>query len=385
MSDAPARGIPSTRAVVLPAAWCLGFGASLVLAATSACAEPALRILDLPFKVREMRGPRSEIATAVTTSGLLPLVRGGGASRADARQSGPPIAVVWGDEGGAVLLVENGVVAVKPVGREAVEDLVASETPKGALPGVRRALEGPLSAFLTGRARAPGGGPAATTLTVRERQPLGVTAEPKPVPVATADVAATLAAGDGAVYAAQSPRILTLAGRPALLATTLTGPGTGSLVLITRSGASPAGWSATARSAPGPHPHLAAVADFSGTGTPEAATVDAKGLLKLWRLAPEAIAPGPEAAGYTLGEGDADLADVVSAGSGTELAVPVAGAPALALVSAKGGTLKERLRVGLPGPAGTGIVTLGEGAAARLVVGLGDGRVVAVALDGGQP
>ncbi len=55
--------------------------------------------------------------------------------------------------------MENGRIAAKPVGREAVEDLVASETPRGALPGIRRALDGPLSAFLTGRTRGPDGAP----------------------------------------------------------------------------------------------------------------------------------------------------------------------------------------------------------------------------------
>ena len=45
----------------------------------------------------------------------------------------------------------------------------------------------------------------------------------------------------------------------------------------------------------------------------------------------------------------------------------------------------ERLRVPLPAPAETGIVVLGEGAAARLLVGLADGRVAVVAPDGGKP
>ncbi|GJD33504.1 hypothetical protein [Methylobacterium aerolatum] len=362
----------------------LAVAAALALPMGSARAEPALRLLDLPFKVREMRGPRSELAVAVATSGLLPLVRRNEAGREGGREasgSGTPIAVVWGDEGGAILLVENGSVAVKPVGREAVEDLVASETPKGALPGVRRALDGPLSAFLTGRTRAPDGSPAAATLALRERQPLGVTSEPKPVPVATTD----LPPGDGAVFAPQAPRIVPVAGRPAILAATVAGAGTGSLVLITRSGSSPAPWSVTARSAPGPRPSLAAVGAFSGADPSEAATVDAKGTLRLWRLAPDAITPGPEAAGFLPGEGDAALADVVQAGHGTELAVPLAGASALVLMSAQGGALTERLRIALPAPAGSGIASLGEGAASRLVVGLSDGRIAAIALDGGRP
>jgi hypothetical protein len=368
MSDGPARGVR----VVLSLA--------ILLAAGTASAEPSVRLLDLPFKVREMRGPRSEIATAVATSGLLPIVRAG-----DARKVSPPIAIVWGDEGGAILTVENGAVAVKPVGREAVEELAASETPKGALPGTRRALDGPLSAHLTGRARGPDGTPAATALALRERQPMAVSTEPKPVPVATPSIPA----GDGAVFALQAPRIVTLAGKPAILAVALTGPTEGSLVLATRKTADPASWALGARAASGPRPGLAAVGDFSGAGTPQAATVDATGLLRLWTLSPDAITAGPQAAGYTLGEGGADLADALPAEGGTDLALPVAGVPALAVVSTRGaprkGALRERLRVGLPAPAGTGVAVLGEGAGARLVVGLGDGRVAAIALDGGTP
>ena len=357
MSDAPGR---ARLAILL-----------VLLAAGPARAEPSVRILDLPFKVREMRGPRSEVAVAVATSGLLPIARAG--------KEPVPLVLVWGEEGGAILTVENGRIAAKPVGREAVEDLVASETPRGALPGIRRALDGPLSAFLTGRTRGPDGAPAATTLTLRERQPLAVSTDPKPVPVATA----ALPAGDGAVFAPRAPWIVSLSGRPAVLAATLTGAESGSLVLATRPAAESSTWTLGARTEPGPRPAIAAVGDFSGKGL-GVATVDATGRLKLWSLAPDRIEPGPEAAGYTLGDGGADLADALPREGGADLAVPVAGVPALAIVSARQG-LSERARVTLPAPAGTGVAVLGEGKLARLVVGLGDGRVAAVALDGGTP
>ncbi len=356
MSEAPGR---TRLAAVL-----------VLLAAGPACAEPAVRILDLPFKVREMRGPRSEVAVAVATSGLLPIARAG-------RESAP-IVLVWGEEGGAILTVENGSVATKPVGREAVEDLIASETPRGALPGIRRALDGPLSAFLTGRTRSGNGGPAATTLTLRERQPMAVSPSPKPVPVVTT----ALPAGDGAVFAPRPPWIVSLSGHPAVLATTLTSAESGRLVLATRSGTDPAAWTLSARTEPGPRPSVAALGDFSGKGV-GVATVDATGRLKFWSLTPDRIEPGPEAAGYTLGDGATDLADALPREGGADLAVPVAGMPALAIVSARQG-LSERARVTLPAPAGTGVAFLGEGAAARLVVGLGDGRVAAIALDGGK-
>lgn len=364
MSDAPMRAVDRVRPRTARAGL---LGLALLLVAAPAAAEPVVRLLELPFKVREMRGPRSEVATAVATSGLLPILRAG--------KDPVPVVLVWGEEGGAVLILENGSVAVKPVGREAVEDLVASETPRGALPGLRRALDGPLSVFLSGRTRSADGAPAATTLTFRERQPMAVSTDPKPVPIATA----TLTAGEGALFAANPPRIVTIAGRPAVLAATLTGSDAGGLVLATRTSSDPASWTLSASAPSGPRSAIAVVGDFTGTGT-GAATVDSTGRLTLWTLAPDRIEPGPQAAGYTIGEGEADLAETLPREGGADLALPVAGIPALAIVSTRDG-LRERARVTLPAPAGTGVATLGE----RLIVGLSDGRVAAIALDGGKP
>lgn len=144
--------------------------------------------------MRALRGSRSEAAVSVATSGLLPITGGKAGAQTGAQQAGDeesaPIAVVWGDDGGAVLALAEGTVTVRPIGRDAVEGLTAAETPRGALPGSRRALSGPLSAYLTGRTRAPDGGAAAAVLTIRERQPMAVSADPKPVPVATATVPA---------------------------------------------------------------------------------------------------------------------------------------------------------------------------------------------------
>ncbi|MFD1356095.1 hypothetical protein ACFQ4I_26030, partial [Methylorubrum suomiense] len=50
--------------------------ALLCLAALPASAEPAapqVELLALPFRVTAMRGPGSEVALAVATSGLLPV------------------------------------------------------------------------------------------------------------------------------------------------------------------------------------------------------------------------------------------------------------------------------------------------------------------------
>ena len=345
----------------------------------AARAEPGVRILDLPFKVRALRGPRSEAAVSVATSGLLP-VTGAKASQPVGDEESAPVAVVWGDDGGAVLSLTGGTVTVHPIGRDAVEGLTAAETPRGALPGSRRALSGPLSAYLTGRTRAGDGSEAASVLTIRERQPMAVSTDPKPVPVATV----TVPAGGEAVFAPLRPRLLRFGDRPALLAATRTGTDSGGLVLVDRPAGGP--WSATARTAPQPGPPLkiAGIADFAGSGQPQAATVNARGRLQLWTLLPDRIEPAGEADGYAPGAGDSDLAVTTPAGGSPELVLPVAGQPALALVSTKG-TLRERLRVPLPAAAESGIVVLGTGAAARLVVGLADGRVALVAPEGGTP
>ncbi|RUP20447.1 MULTISPECIES: hypothetical protein [Methylobacterium] len=350
-------------------------------------AEPGIRILDLPFKVRALRGSRSEVAVSVATSGLLPITGGKAGAQTGAQQAGDeesaPIAVVWGDDGGAVLALAEGTVTVRPIGRDAVEGLTAAETPRGALPGSRRALSGPLSAYLTGRTRAPDGGAAAAVLTIRERQPMAVSTDPKPVPVATA----TVPAGGEAVFAPLRPRLLRLGGRPALLAATLSGADSGGLALIDRPAGDPgAAWAVAARTPaqPGPPLKIAGIADFSGSGAPQAATVSARGRLQLWTLRPDAIEPAGEAAGYAAGDGDSDLAVTDPAGGSPELVLPVAGRPEIAFVAARGG-LHERARVPLPAPAETGIVVLGAGATARLLVGLADGRVAVVATDGGKP
>jgi hypothetical protein len=353
----------------------------LCAAPAGARAEPGVRILDLPFTVRALRGPRSEVAVSVATSGLLPIAGAKTGHEAGDEESAP-VAVVWGDEGGAVLALADGTITVKPIGREAVEGLSAAETPRGALPGTRRALSGPVSAYLTGRTRAPDGSEAAAVLTIRERQPMAVSSDPKPVPVVTA----TVPAGGEAVFAPLRPRLLRLAGRPALLAATLSGADSGGLALITHPGAE-GSWNVAARTPPQPGPPLkiAGIADFSGSGTLQAATVSAKGRFQLWTLRPDRIEAAGEAAGYAAGAGDSDLAVTAPAGGAPpELVLPVAGRPEIALVSAKG-ALHERLRVTLPAPATTGIVALGEGNAARLLVGLADGRVAVIAPDGGTP
>jgi hypothetical protein len=355
-------------------------GALLIalVAAGPAAAEPQVSVLDLPFRVTAMRGPSSEVAVAVATSGLLPLARprSGDPAPEAGEEDRAPVVVVWGESGGAALSLAEGQIRTTLLGAEAIEGLAAAETPRGALPGSRRALAGALSAYLTGPTRAGGGLPGAAALTIRERQPMAVSAEPKPVPVTTA----TVPAGSDSVFATSRPRALRLAGKPAFLAATLEGAG-GGLALIGRKDG--ADWSVLARTAPqaGGPIRLAAIAPFTAPAVPQAAAVKGDGTLQLWSVAPDAFALVGEAPGYAAGPPEVDLAALVEPDKegSAELALPSAGGTALAVVAFKGGLPRERLRAPLPAPAATGVAALGRGLSSRLLVGLADGRVAVVA------
>jgi hypothetical protein len=349
-----------------------------------AAAEPVVTVLDLPFRVAAMRGPASEVAVSLATSGLLPLAkpRADGPAVETGEEASAPIVVVWGEGGGAALGLADGAIRTTLLGPEAIEGLAAAETPRGALPGSRRAVSGALSAYLTGPTRAAGV-PGAAGLTIRERQSLGVTAEPKAVPVATA----TVSAGADSVFVVARPRALRLAGRPAFLAATLDGPSGSGLALIGHPAGS-AAWSVLARAPvqPAAPMRIAAVADFTRSGTPQAATIRGDGVLQLWTLGPDRLTLAAEAPGYGAGATDAETAAPLEPeGAGpAELALPVAGGGALAVVALKG-SVSERMRAPLPGPAEHGVAVLGRGAGARILVGLADGRVAVVAPEGTRP
>ncbi len=376
MSDGPC-GVRESRAGPL-------LGLLAALAAAPAMAQPAVTVLDLPFRVTAVRGPASEVAVSVATSGLLPMARprAGGPALETGEEDSAPLAVVWGEGGGAALGLADGAIRTTLLGADAIEGLAAAETPRGSLPGSRRAVSGGLSAYLTGPTRAAGV-PGAAGLTIRERQPLGVTAEPKAVPVATA----TVSAGADSVFAVARPRALRLSGSPAFLAATLDGASGSGLALIGHRDGS-ADWSVRARAPiqPVAPTRIAAVADFTRSGVPQAATVRGDGVLQLWTLGPDALTLAAEASGYGAGAADADIAAPVEPeGDGpAELALPIAGGQALALVSLKGG-VSERLRAALPAPAEHGVAVLGRGAGARILVGLADGRVAVVAPEGARP
>lgn len=361
-----------------------------------AAAEPAradaVSILDLPFRARAMRGPASAVAVAVATSGVLPLARPRGAA-AETPEPGAAIAVVWGDAGGAVLGLSDGKVTTTLLGAETLEGLAAAETPRGALPGSRGASRDGISAYLAGPVADPAGGPGqARELVVRERQPVGMGGDPKPVPIA----ATTLSPAPDAAFALRRPHILTVDGRPAILAVTVAASGA-ALALYGKGTADPAqakseqGWSVRARGAaqavsPGGQAlKPAALADFAGTGAPQIAAVaepDGAGRLQLWTYAAGSLSLSQEATGYTNvspGEGEADLAALIEPAKPgpPELALPVLDRSAVAFLALTGG-IRERVRVSLPAPAAFGLVSLGRGEGARLLVGLSDGRIAVV-------
>lgn len=357
--------------------------AGFMILTTQAVAEPTVAILDLPFRARALRGPGSEVAVAVATSGLLPLAR---PRSADPARDEPdaPIAVAWGDGGGAALSLTEGRVTTTLLGADAVEGLAAAETPRGALPGSRRAVSGPVSAYLADPVPALAGGPEqAAHLVLRERQPVAMGGDPKPVPV----VSTTLSPAPDAAFALRRPRLTRLGGKPALLAVTVAPTGGSALALF---GKAETAWSPLARgaeqaTAPGGQPlKPVAIADFLATGQPQIAAVaapEAAGLLQVWTLEGGALRLAHEAKGYTNvspGENEADLAALVEPAQGPpDLALPVADRSALAILTLKDG-IRERGRVPLPGPAAFGVVGLGRGPAARLLVGLADGRIAVV-------
>jgi hypothetical protein len=270
-----------------------------------------------------------------------------------------------------------------------VEGLAAAETPRGALPGSRRAVSGPLSAYLANPVPALAGGPEqAANLVIRERQPVAMGGEPKPVPITTT----TLAAAPEAAFALRRPRIARFAGKPVVVAVTVAPSGGASLALFGKAEpASEPAWTLIARgpaqsvSSGGQPLKPAAIADFSGTGQPQITAIaspDGAGLLQVWALESGALRLVREASGYTNvspGEGEADLAALVEpAKEGPpELALPIADRSALAILGLKDG-IRERLRVPLPGLAAFGLASLGRGASTRLLVGLADGRIAVV-------
>lgn len=375
---APERGRTQHRETILRGPCARGVLplVALVLSAVTAAAEPSVTILDLPFSARAMRGPGSAVSVSVATSGLLPLARQKSAdpkATLGAEPEDAAVVVVWGEGGGAALGLKDERIETTLIGAEAIEGIASSETPRGALPGSRGVVLGPVSATLTR-------GEAGTLLTIRERQPVAMSTEPKAVPIVTHAVSA----GSGAAFAPGRPHGTRMEGTPLVFAVAVQGSGAPMLTAVGKAGA---GWDVRGRSplqAEGAL-DIAAVAPFAGPGPVRIATVlapEGAGRLQLWAWDTGGFRLVGEAPGYTAraaGASEADLAALIDtdADGVPELALVTADRGSVAILDLKDG-IRERTRIPLPAKAGIGLSALGRGSQAQLLVGLTDGRVAVV-------
>ena len=349
----------------------LTFGSTL-----SASAEPKVSILQLPFEVREFRGPGTR-AAAVAPS-LAPL-------RSDATLKDKPLAVVWGERGGAVLTLAGGEVRAIQLGAGAA-DLTTAETERGAIPASRVEAAGPITASLTDPTReypheALGASVHAKSVSISERRPVQIAAGAQRVPVEVSRVEA----GPDAVFEDREPRLAQLGreGPPEIVTVkTYTGQGSALAVIGRRGGA----WRVVAETPPAGEPNTwlnpAAVADFLGTGRPQIAIVrkpHADGVVQLWAFEGDALTLKAEKAGYAnhvFGRSAQDLAATsdLDRDGRPELIVPTQDRRSLAVLSMRDG-IREVARIPLPARAETGVATLGSGSDLHILVGLEDGRI----------
>jgi len=344
-------------------------------AAFPAAAEPTVSPLDLGFKVREFRGPGSYLAQIAPSAD--PALRQPGRAG--------PLVLVWGDEGAAALTLANGEVAIVRLKGSPAN---LGERPTDAIPDARQQSAGPLKAYFA----APrtdyahgvlGDAVEAGTLIVQERQPVPPGGGVQRVPVATSRVEA----GPDAVFEDLEPRLADLDGdgTPEIVVVkSYKDRGAALAVVAKRAGQ----WRVAAETPPIGSPNRwlnpAPIADLDRNGRPEIVVVRTPhiaGLLQVWAYEGGALAMRAEREGYSnhaLGSPALDLAaaaDIDGDGS-PEIVVPTLDRRAVAIVS--GRNLAERARIPLPARAEGGLAVLGQGAGARILVALEDGRVVLV-------
>lgn len=290
------------------------------------------------------------------------------------RRGGAHQAVVYAKDGKAATVeVTSGAVSAKPANLTSVPF-----APKDMIPGAQVATSIRVSAAYladgTDRYRhaALGDGIEAQTLIVREST--GTTSR--------------VEAGDDAVFEDLQPRIADIDGDgfpEILVVRSLPGQGAQLAVVMRREGK----WAVAGATPPIGQPNRwlnpAAVADFDGDGKPDIALVRAPhtdGVLEVWTWRDGALVKLFERAGYANHAHGSTALDLAAAadidGDGVpELALPTLDRRSLAIVSLKG-EAKELQRVKLPGRARTGVLALGAGREARILVGLEDGRLAAV-------
>jgi hypothetical protein len=350
-----------------------GLAATAVLVApVAAFAEPSVSIVPLGFAVSEFRAPGSRVATLVATTDAL---------RENRSIAGQPLAVVWGDGGGAALALKNGAIVV--LGLASRGDLAALERGRDAAPGSHSAASGPLSVTFTRPAPAEGRttlGSAShpTELTIVERRPVVPGPDPKPVPTATSRVSV----GQGAVFEDRTLRLADLDqdGTPEIVTITSRPDKGASLAIVARRGE---GWAIVAETPAADRTswlNPAAIGAFTGTRPNEIALVrEPEGVVEVWAYDSGGLKKVAEKAGYANHAPGYPAQDLAAAfdldGDGRlELAVPTLDRRSLAILRLTGG-ITETARIALPGAVTSGVAVLGAGRAAHLLVGLEDGRV----------
>ena len=353
---------------------CLGFGV------TPAVADPSVTVVDLPFRIREFRGPDSRAATLAATTDAL---------RDERTLAGRPLVLVWGESGGAALALSGPDLVRTPL-RRGPGDLTRSEGGPDAIPDGRSVASGALTVSLVDPTRANpndalGAAVHAGALLIVERRPV----EPGPDPKAVPNTRTRVPAGPGAVFEDREPRLADLDGDglPEIV-TVRSYPDRGSaLAVVGRKGS---GWAVLAETPPAGEPprwlNPAGIADFAGAGRPQIAAVQAphgNGLLQLWSYRDRALTKLAEKPGYAnhvAGQAAQGLAATVILAGKTRpaLLLPVLDRTALALLEVENGAFVERWRLALPAKASFGIGALGTGRNIHVLVGLEDGRLADV-------
>lgn len=340
------------------------------LAPGAARAEPRVDIVPLGFEAQEMRGAATRVAA---TAPSLEAFR-------DARAAMKgPVVFVWGREGAAALTLDAGAIRVHPAKRGA-GDLGALERSRDTLPASRMSGVGALTAQLEMPTRdyaheALGSPQHARVLAISERKPSPPTSEPKPV----AQDVVRIPAGEGAVFEDREPHLVQLGGEVPAILVVRSYQGRGSaLVVVEKQGGT---WRAAAETPPDGEPYRWLNPAMAGSGKARDIAVVRRphldGLLQLWRLDGDKLVLRAEKAGYSnhvYGSSAQDLATWLDAEGGTRLVLPVLDRTALAILSVEP-DIKEVARIPLPAKAASGVVALGRGRDAHLLVGLEDGRI----------
>ena len=348
-----------------------------VAAGAPALAEPRVSILDVGFSVSQLSAPGSlDARVAPTTDALRPY-----------KLVSDPVVILRGERGAAAVYLRGGELKVQSFS-PAAESRGPGEPARGALAGSRVQSAGAITVHIAGPTTAYehgalGGRAEARELVVSERQAVAMAAGAQKVPVARTRVEA----GPDAVFEDREPRLADLDGDSVpevLVVKSYLERGSALAVVAKRDG----DWRVVAETPPIGTPRRwlnpAAVAAVGGGG-PEIALVRSPhlaGVLQVWAFDRDRLVLRAEAVGYSnhvFGSPAQALAAAVDLdGDGVpELAIPTLERTALALLSLKGG-IKELARVTLPGRAAAGVAVLGTGKAARILVGLEDGRVADV-------